>query len=264
VRLLARLGRSTFIPIHIKPHRTQFPSHDKNWVEALKLFLEVYAFERAGAPQAYRKGASRALENCKDSLKAPAASQKVWNEFLRILGGMSPNPKLNPLIPNPTRPYDALAFCEKCIRSGDKNVYAFSIRELRSNNVRAAHDALCQIRGIGPKIASLFLRDIALDNGIVDINLRDRLLLQPIDIWLQRSTRILTGRKDLTSRQAAQQLVGLADEANCCALCLNAGSWYFGSQVMQTEEMLQQSLKDPESLISALERHRKDLKEQHF
>jgi hypothetical protein len=42
VRLLARPGRSVFIPIHIKPSRARFPSYDKGWIEALKLFLRAY------------------------------------------------------------------------------------------------------------------------------------------------------------------------------------------------------------------------------
>jgi hypothetical protein len=258
-RLLARLGRSIFIPIHIKPYRAQFPSYDKCWIEALKLFLRAYAFERAGAPQSYKEGAVRALENCKDSLNTDTASQKVWDEFLRLLGRTPPNPDRNPLNPNATCPYDAVAFCKTRIAPDDQNLYSSFLRKLQANNVRPAHDALCQIRGIGTKIASLFLRDIALENGVTDIGLHDRHLLQPIDVWLKRITQVLTGR-NLTNEEAGQQLVCLADKAECCALCLNAGSWYFGSQVVQTEQMLRQGLTNLQSFTSALERHGKDTK----
>jgi hypothetical protein len=259
-RLLARLGGSVFIPIHIWPYRAQFPSYDKHWIEALKLFLRAYAFERAGAPQSYKEGAVRALENCKDSLNTEEASEKVWDEFLRLLGPTPPNRQRNPLNPNGTHGYDAVTFCKTRVAPDDQNLYLFSLRNLRTDNVRAAHDALRQIRGIGPKIASLFLRDIALENGVTDIGLHDRHLLQPIDVWLERTTQVLTGR-NLKNQKAGQQLNSLADEAGCCALRLNAGSWYFGSQVAQTEQMLRADLKNSQSVTSALERHGKAAKE---
>lgn len=259
-RLLARLGGSIFIPIHIKPYRAQFPSYKQDWIEALKLFLRAYAFERAGAPQSYKEAAVRALENCKDALSTENASQNVWGEFLRLLGRTPPNPDRNPLSPNGMHGYDAVTFCKARVAPDDPNLYLFSIRNLEANNVRAAHDALRQIRGIGPKIASLFLRDTALENGVTDVGLRDRRLLQPIDVWLTRTAQVLTGR-NLTNDEAGRQLVCLADEARCCALRLNAGSWYFGSQVAQTEETLRNGLKNPQSFTNALERHGKYAKE---
>lgn len=90
-RLLARLGGSVFIPLHINPYRERFPAYNKNWIEALKLFLQAYAFERAGAPQSYKEEAVRALENCKVFLNTEGGSEKVWKEFKRLLGGTDTN-----------------------------------------------------------------------------------------------------------------------------------------------------------------------------
>ena len=230
VRLLSALGRSVFIPIHITGHWEWFPSYDKHWIEALKLFLRFYAFERKGAPQSYRQAAVRALEICEDSLNTDEASQKVWTEFRNLLGNKRVAPKINPLNSGETHHCDAVAFCKTVAASEDQNPYLFSLRKIEGNKMWEAHAALMRIRGVGPKIASLFLRDIALKNNITDIGLSDRHLLQPIDVWLERTTSLLIG-KNVSKDEAGRQLTCLADEAGCSAPHLNAGSWYFGSKV---------------------------------
>jgi hypothetical protein len=115
-----------------------------------------------------------------------------------------------------------VAFC-KTLGPDEQNLYRFSLRKVKANNVRGAHVALRRIRGIGPKIASLFLRDIALVNDVTDTGLHDRRFLQPIDVWLLRTTQLLTNRS-LRIEEAGQQVIRLSDEAACSALCLNAGA----------------------------------------
>lgn len=262
-RLLARLGGSVFIPI-IKPYLERFPSYNKHWIDALKLFLRAYAFEKAGAPKSYKEKAVLALENCKGFLDSEEASQKVWDEFKSLLRDTLPGAERNPLNPGREAPFDAVYFCKTHVAPDNQNLYLFSLRNIRANKVWKAHASLQRIRGIGPKIASLFLRNIALENGITDVGLRDRDLLQPIDVWLRRSAeQLLSPQKSFKKDcDAARALVHLADEAGCCALRLNAGCWYFGSQVAKTEQMLRADLRNPQSVTSALERHGKAAKGQ--
>lgn len=254
--LLARLGGSVFVPLHITDNWVRFPSHSESWTQALKLFLRYYGFEHPGAPPLYKEEAVHAVENCEDILNTEEGSDRVWKEFERLCLQKcnGTNADRNPL--NSKWPYcDAVTFCKTLAAPDDQNIYSFCLSKIKSDNVRVAHNALRKIRGIGPKVASLFLRDIALTNSITDTGLRDRGLLQPIDVWLGRTAQLLIGRK-LTKDDAAQQLVRLADEAKVSALCLNAGSWYFGSQVARTEQNFRTALKDPRSFKSAIERHR--------
>lgn len=262
-RLLARLGKSKFIPKHIEKNWAEFPPYNDSWIAALKLFLRFYAFERNRAPLVYKDAAVHAVEHCEDTLNTEKASWDVWEEFKRRCLGKVKGPysKCNPLNSEGTRYCDAITFCKTLAAPDHQNLYLFCLRKIESNNVRAAHSALREIRGIGPKIASLFLRDIALKNNIPDIGRRDRHLLQPIDVWLERTAHLLTGRK-LTKDEAAQQLIRLADEAGCSALCLNAGSWYFGAKVARTEQQHESALKNPQSFKHAIERHRNAAKGQ--
>jgi hypothetical protein len=236
----------------------EFPSYNDSWIEALKLFLRFYAFEHRGAPLLYKEEAAHAVENCKDTLNTEKASRDVWEEFKRRCLGKVKGPasKCNPLNPEGTRYCDAVTFCKRLPALDNQNLYLFCLRKLKSNNVLDAHIALSEIRGVKTKIASLFLRDIALKNGILDTGLCDRGLLQPIDVWLRRTAQMLTGGSNLEDRAAAQQLIRLADEARCSALCLNAGSWYFGSQVARTEQQYRDDLQNPQSFKRAIERHR--------
>ncbi len=260
-RILARLGDVVVVPIYIDPSRALFREHRKSHIEALKLFLWAYAFERAGAPQSYRTSAIRALEKCADFWSDKDIPNKIWIDFSRRLGPTKANPARNPLYPKNSSGsinYNAVDFCKNRLQSDGQNLYLFSFRNISADKVRAAHDGLRRIRGIGPKIASLFLRDIALENRISDRRLRDRHLLQPIDVWLRRAAETLTG-SDLRDEQASRELVDIADTADCCAMCLNAGSWYFGSQVVRSEKPFRESLRNPQALLCNLERHRRDL-----
>ena len=257
-QMLARLGESVFIPVHITNNWKRFQTYDKNWGEALKLFAWGYAFEHNGAPPSYRREALRALEICENSLDTEEAPQKIWKIFQSLLGNRPVNPKSNPLNPGKTPYFDVVTFCKTVAAPDEKNPYLFSLRKIEANNLWEAHVALMRIRGVGPKIASLFLRDITLRNNMTDIGLSDRHLLQPIDVWLERTTKLLIGG-DVSKNDAGRGLTSLADEAGCSAPHLNAGSWYFGSKVARTKQRLEVDLKTPQNFISAVERHHKSV-----
>jgi ribosomal protein S13 len=259
-RALAQLGDLVFVPVHLCDNWKKFPCYEKNWIQALKLFISSYAFERSGAPRSYKNAAIQALEKCMESLSAEDASQKVWEKFQEILNSADLNAKLNPLNPGGSK-CDAVAFCKRAAASEDCNIYLFLLRKIQANKIEEAHKMLMEIRGIGPKIASLFLRDVAIAEKIEITNLDDRHLLQPIDVWLERIAQILADQK-IEKRNVGKWLVDLADKAGCCALRLNAGSWYFGSQVAQTESQLKCDLKNMQNFASAVERYRQDAMEQ--
>lgn len=267
-QLLADLGKTVFFPIHVEGNWEKFPSYDSDWVEALKLFVGLYAFERAGAPRAYKEAAIQALEECKRRLTEKDAEEGVWKKFIIFFSktdnqsevsssGKRLNLKNNCLNTTNNGKVNLLNFCNS-LEEDSRNIYKFALHKIKCNKILEAHEYLRKIRGIGPKIASLFLRDISLKNCINDTNLQDCHLLQPIDIWVRRAVATLNA-KTLTDQKASEELIKLANQAKCSALFLNAGIWYFGSQVAQTELQLDSDLKDPGSFRCAIERRRQKL-----
>jgi hypothetical protein len=264
VGLLSRLGKLVFVPLLVKPTRERFPLHADHPIEALKLFLYAYAFERQGRSPSYPEPAVRALEEA--SRRRLVSKGKLWEKFCE-LGSFHPDgegaaPKNNPLWAGPpgdqSRNLVAVAFSKE-LEPDDHNLYRFARLGLESNQLSQAHTYLKQIRGTGPKIASLFLRDVALDQNLSDADPTDRDLLQPIDIWLRRTAARLAQNRFENDQADAQKVVCLADEASCCALSLNAGSWYFGSKIARTMQGLDEALKSPNLVRRLIEEHRERL-----
>ena len=268
VQLLARLGEHVFVPLFVIPPRTRFPDHADEPIDALKLFLSSYGFEHEGRSSAYGELATAALGKC--AMPAPTPTRaaswawSVWKTFCELGGfknGKGANPKLNPLYSG--RPADghgiiSVVFSDALEQDG-YNLYRFAIRALKSDDLERAHTTLRSIRGTGPKIASLFLRDVALERTQSDTGLRHRELLQPIDIWTRRTISNLIGREIESDQEAARLIVQLADDADCCALSLNAGSWYFGSKIARTAQTLEGTIRNGGGIKRAIAKHAEQL-----
>lgn len=267
VRLLARVGEQVFVPLFVQPSRNRFPQYADDPTEALKLFLSSYAFERQGRSPSYGELAVRALNGVNiisnELADATDLAANVWREFCELGKFGDPknqgaNPKNSPLWPgrDGSRPSDAISVAlSHELDQDDHNLYRFARRGVACNELDKAHATLQHIRGIGPKIASLFLRDVALDQNRSDVRLRNRQLLQPVDIWLRRTAERLAQQTFANDKEAAKKIVCLADGAGCSALLLNAGSWYFGSQIARTLQTLDEALRTPDSAKSLIQQH---------
>jgi hypothetical protein len=271
-RLSAQLGELVYLPLFLQPSRKRFAHCTENPIEALKLFLYFYAFERKVSVLKYKELAVRALEELSSggeaSLGSAGFSKKLWEKFLELghfpADGKGANRNLNPLWPrqgeHQTSKVDVAA---RCATLDGFNLYRFACESLKSDRLSNAHANLSQIGGVASKIASLFLRDAALDQNLSDRGLRDRWLLQPIDGWLRRIAQQLLARNDLeTDEKKAKALVELADRAGCCALRLNAGAWYFGSRVARTTQDLDDALKSPDDFRRCIKQHRERLSDE--
>lgn len=113
---------------------------------------------------------------------------------------------------------------------GESNILAYAQKCIGQGIVLEAFDFLTSIRGIGPKIASLFLRDakeLLLEGGAsVQIDGSIRWQLQPIDIWVKRTIELIAGRR-MESGEAAKFIVQNSPNPERA----NMGIWYFSSQV---------------------------------
>ncbi len=122
--------------------------------------------------------------------------------------------------------------------------------EVAAGRVRDAFESLDRVRGIGPKIASFFLRDVAVRFSIEP--LQDRELLQPIDVWVRRYVRQATGATVPVGDALAAQWICANSAAPEAA---NQGLWYFASQIASSEVKLRRSLADGGYARALVERY---------
>lgn len=234
----------------------QFPHHGQDAIESLHIFLGGYAFERQGAPPSYAQIAGEALRQAKSR---PLDPNEVWDLFKKESAGMMFNEPRNPLAPNGTeykgksgetrRTYkkSAIEFANELSASLIDWVH----REL-VNGAKDAHDHLCLISGVGPKIASYFMRDVACRYNCFPAIANDRRLLQPIDVWVRRAAEALGAPKapdDLWP--VADFIVEQSRQTGVSPERVNQGIWYFAAQIAETEYYLNKLLTDSDGITRA-------------
>ncbi len=100
---------------------------------------------------------------------------------------------------------------------------------------------LRSIRGVGDKIASFYLRDLVVVSNLNLTNIQNRELFQPIDIWVERTVKILSGNQNLTKRQVANWLV-VNCQHNLNPEHINMGIWFFCALIANSEYRVNLSL----------------------
>jgi hypothetical protein len=201
----------------------------------LKVLLFGAAFARAYAPKAYGIAAVKAVTCAEHSKK----EQKLWTLFRRFCKG---DVKKN-FIPVSTRGIDNLEIPQ----------IATLVRE---GNLRDAFEKL-KLNGMGHKTRALFLRDLVL---ILDVesklgkNIETHRYCQPMDVWVRivvekicgsRRTRVSAEQRrpyelDAQKLVAVDNLIRVCHEAGVSPLKVNAGMWYFSSNVVQDEKRLKE------------------------
>lgn len=199
---------------------------ESNPFDSLRFFLLGYAFERQGSSRDFaavaRKVILEAPKKEKDfsSLKA----EKIWNTFTEKLNEVrvKPNHARNPLCPKGTkytnnngntRTVRQISVIELMVQKELSNVgiVSFAKEKLDLDQIKEAHKILNKINGVGPKIASLFLRDVAVMYDCKKISNNKR-LLQPIDTWIKYCVQTCAGNTKLTDNECADSLINSTDE----------------------------------------------------
>lgn len=216
----------------LEPARAQYPSLEQDPKEALAFFLRSYAFEREGGAPDY---AAAAAEVALSSSSSPVSA---WNAFCKALEGRALNHACNPMCPKDTKHErggetvrtSQLSIVQFVLAEGQaRNLVAWARERLHEDDAVSAHADLCRVQGVGDKIASFFLRDVA---TMYDIHVTaHRHLLQPIDVWVERCTLVLCGSAPSAAEDCARAIVTLATEAEVCPESVNQGMWYFATQV---------------------------------
>lgn len=237
---------------------------------ALKIFLE-YAFERAGSAVAYKYMGKQALEKTKIDFNniTKDVIDKLWENY-KIL---SQDNNLLTIDDNGEQTYRLkqdrnLFYCNNHNDTSKKqsildvfknyddkivNMATWCCDKIINNEIKKAYSRLIKIRGIGPKIASLYLRDIAYICEIDTKRFKDSYLLQPIDTWIAQAFDIILNDKSISlnnlntdaKRKVVQEKIHtICVEYKVSPIEFNKGAWYFGSRISRTYNRMKSALCD--------------------
>jgi len=271
----------------MKPIWNQYPLRESDLWDALCVFLEGYAFERQGRRPDYGPAAADSIVKTKSKGEGLRSEhvREVWKDFKTNLGGKR-NEANNPLSPRGT-PYERktrsretgdilktthMTTAESVLEvllgisaSGlSPNIIVYAKGGIACDQLKAVHRKIQEINGIGSKIASFFLRDVATFYSVLAS--KDRYLLQPIDVWVRRIVKELNGpvgdpnKQDHSVDESAQKwIVNESIGVSVNAEAVNQGMWYFATQIAGSYYRLGKSIHDPTYAWKLLTQHKQAL-----
>jgi len=218
-----------------------FHEQFKYGYKALVCFVENYAYERQGAASAYSEIAKKAIKKqFNGSVKSVTLTdaEKTWEHFKEIArseyNNLGVNPSLNPM--NSDGGILAVMAEGNII-----NIASYVKGLIQKNQTKQAYRLLTGIRGIGSKIASLYLRDIAYNAKLAESSIRDQRYLQPVDTWIDQALKIIFGNKEQKALKEKQEIiVKLCKAAKVSPISFNQGAWVLGSQIAGDFKTFQQ------------------------
>lgn len=238
------------------PLWNKYPKYKIDIWDSLSIFLEGYAFERQGRRPDYFYAGVDALLYCKQQNNNNFTwitnnINIIWHKFSKLLNNQGLNPKNNPLYPstNPNnlqRIGNRLSIIEIVLQNKivdqDLTFASYLQHQIQlTNNIQNAFNFITRIRGIGNKIASFYLRDLV-DVNLIDLrNVQNREFLQPVDIWVERTIRILSNQ-NLNKVAIAKWIVDNSLMNNLNPEHVNMGIWFFCSQIIISEYNLNKAL----------------------
>lgn len=103
--------------------------------------------------------------------------------------------------------------------------------------VEPQFERIVDIRGVGPKCASTFLRDVVLFYGVEElVDPADRLFIQPVDRWLRASAALMVPEPDMD--KAADWIIAgkigkYTRRARISGVLFNLGNTWYGTQTVK-------------------------------
>lgn len=219
-----------------------------SWIDALIHFCD-YAFERAGSPTIYREAAKEALRKNRGWLEdcerwSTDIENRIFQSFKQVCmenDFENYNLKNNPMSPSNGGQISMIRF--GWYETQDKSLANWAATCIENDDLLSAFEKLKRIRGVGSKISSLYLRDICVLSGNANRNIRDRYLLQPIDVWTRRAARYLIDDKEASDKKCAEFLTEFEDNIGILNGSLNIALWVLGSQIAQNKKTFVEFLK---------------------
>ncbi len=118
-------------------------------------------------------------------------------------------------------------------RLDDHNIATYCSSAIQQNQTKILFDELQSIYGIGPKLASLFLRDICFVYTLELTDKQQLICLQPVDTWV-RQVAVELGIPGCTQETheiaIVEPIVSYCLQNHISPLLFNAGAWYVGAR----------------------------------
>lgn len=173
------------------------------------------------------------------------AGERVWESFEALCAerNRKPNENLNygvvvGLVEFAQEAYEAT-------NGGSVAHYVCDAVE-RTGRIESEFMRIVDIRGVGPKFASIFLRDVVdvldLEEEVANV---DRLYLQPMDKWVRLAARQLLPEEEADSADwvLAGKLAKVARHSGVSGVRFNMGATYLGARGSRSPEEFASNLR---------------------
>jgi len=245
-----------------------FRKQFENSYIALECFLENYAYERQGSAQAYPAIAKQTIEDIfhrKLETVNFGQSTEAWRIYSEIatrdFNEIRTNASHNPMNSDQ-------GVLTAMANEGIQNIANHVKTLIEDGKTKTAHTFIDDIRGIGTKIASFYLRDVAYLGGLDENQIKDQFYLQPLDTWLDQTFSIIMEREKPVGLEEKQKaFVELCRQAGCSPIAFNQGAWIVGSQIAgeysgfkklalgeESKEILKRYVEEQRAYISEIEK----------
>jgi len=128
---------------------------------------------------------------------------------------------------------ETINFANHDLHAWGCNVFKWAVATIREGNASEAYRALTGISAIGDKLATFYLRDVVLVEGIeAQIRGADYCYFQPVDTWVEQVARSLwtLQRADLgRTLIVKRKLIEACLAAGVSPLLFNVGAWMVGA-----------------------------------
>lgn len=280
---------NAFLAKYVKPEYEEIIGMGRrnNWEEWKTglLFFVGYSFERQGRPPDWAHIAKDIIEeklrkinniNVLNEEDIWERFRKKWTKLGKFDGKTEDkigfNERLNPLaVKKQIRGRDkgtsdkkqelfsVIEFIKEKLKDYDYDIVKFAKRKLAEGKVKEAWEELKKIQGVGDKIASFFLRDVAVvfekEIELNNIESKERKYLQPIDIWVKRCCNYLYKLESKAFNDTVKILDYQHYVVECCMdnrmyiinpEKVNMGMWLFSSQIVGNHYKLSKIFEESE------------------
>lgn len=259
VQIVNRLAQLYWHPSGFQD-REQIRSLIGDWRQAFKCFLSSYAFQRQGYSPHYPRFAAKAVDFYDGEVPRQDFEKMLWCNFLKIGrfpdDGTGANKKNNPLFCADNRHGSASRLISS-LEDFEFNIVRWASSLAKSGEIETAWSKLVALRGIGKKIASLFLRDIVDAFEIDEDRVGGKKYLQPIDRWTERGAKAFAEFLPATPNsywELAEVLVEASERAKVRSTLTNTGLWILGAQLVGDPECFHDLLLSADQLRQFLSR----------
>lgn len=224
----------------------------QNSLSSLQVFLGYYGFARRGkdreeCSRTALKALSTVLENqsLQELLSKPDGTE-LWNAYEAECQARERKSNAEQ---NRGLVQGLLELAQEIYREDKNGSIATWLVEAvdKSDRLEPQFLRIVDIRGVGPKSTSTFVRDLAFLYDLEkDIHPADRIYIQPVDRWLRAITKYVIPEPDM--EKAADWVVAgkinkYARRAHVSGVRFNLGLTYFGQRVVRDPERLSNEIK---------------------